>query len=349
VNQRNQFLDVLRGIAVLMVAVWHYSEDLNQRSLLLSVGGCGVDLFFVLSGFLISGLLFSEFKRTGSIDVKRFWIRRGFKIYPSFYSLMVTSVVIFAIVTHHVPREMLSEITFTQNYLPHVWPHTWSLAVEEHFYFILPILLLALQHVGKPNANPFRFIPLISISISGVCLVLRVVAIKHGANWDQVGFPTHLRMDALFAGVAIGYYAHFEPESFREARRNWVLLLGLLFGLTLIVLPDVIRLTFAYVVFSFIIAWSANQPASNSKVLRLLAWIGYYSYSIYLWHVLVMLLPTWKSGWHLFPLYIIAVLGLGTGLAKLIEFPALRVRDRIMPNSPPLNRRFEKQIEVIPL
>jgi len=79
-NSRNQSLDMLRGVAVLLVLGRH----MDGAGIWSSAGWCGVDLFFVLSGFLISGLLFTEFKKTGTIDVKRFWIRRGFKIYPAF-------------------------------------------------------------------------------------------------------------------------------------------------------------------------------------------------------------------------------------------------------------------------
>ena len=82
---RNQFLDVLRGIAVLMVVVCHYYLGVCPRFALVTVLGRVVDRFFVLSGFLISGLLFSEYKATGAINLRRFWIRRGFKINPPFY------------------------------------------------------------------------------------------------------------------------------------------------------------------------------------------------------------------------------------------------------------------------
>ncbi|HXJ16319.1 MAG TPA: acyltransferase, partial [Candidatus Polarisedimenticolia bacterium] len=80
---RNKRLDVLRSIAVLLVLLYH--SEIGTR--LANAGWAGVDLFFVLSGFLISGLLFTEYKKRGSIDFKRFFIRRGLKIYPAFYVL----------------------------------------------------------------------------------------------------------------------------------------------------------------------------------------------------------------------------------------------------------------------
>src|SRR5438067_1397098 len=96
-TSRSQSLDVLRGAAVLMVALSHYCIVLKSESHLLRAAASGVDLFFVLSGFLISGLLFSEFKNTTSINLKQFLIRRGLKIYPPFYALIAATTVVIVI------------------------------------------------------------------------------------------------------------------------------------------------------------------------------------------------------------------------------------------------------------
>jgi peptidoglycan/LPS O-acetylase OafA/YrhL len=99
----------------------------------------GVDLFFVLSGFLISGLLFREYIERGKIDLKRFWIRRSLKIYPPFYALLLATAIYSLVKFHHVTSAILGDVFFVQNYLPHVWDHGWTLAVEEHFYLVLPL------------------------------------------------------------------------------------------------------------------------------------------------------------------------------------------------------------------
>src|SRR5215471_16328047 len=103
---RNQSLDALRGIAVILVILCHYSQALGLGSAILEVGGCGVDLFFVLSGFLISGLLFAEFEKTRDINVKRFLIRRAFKIYPPFYSLLAVTALFFLIFVKSIPKSL---------------------------------------------------------------------------------------------------------------------------------------------------------------------------------------------------------------------------------------------------
>lgn len=332
-SNRCQSLDALRGVAVLMVLISHYLELAGYNSYFADLGNCGVDLFFVLSGFLISGLLFSEFKKTGSIALKRFWIRRGFKIYPGFYILIFLTVVLAVAQSHRVPKELLGETFFLQNYTIHFWPHTWSLAVEEHFYFFLPLLLLLFTRTFQGKGNPFRAVPLLSIVLGVFCLYLRVLAFRAGGGWEQVAHPTHLRIDALFAGVTLGYYSHFDPISFREARHVWVLIVGLVLGLTLVVVPSVPRLTLAYVAFSFIVSWATNQERSSKRWVIFLASIGYYSYSIYLWHVFALL---WWShlprGWARVPFYAFGVIGLGVLMSKLVEIPMLRIRDRWVPS-----------------
>ena len=330
-NSRKQSLDVLRGVAVLMVIVNHYAIVVpHGERTMLDIGGAGVDLFFVLSGFLISGLLFAEFKATGKLDVKRFWIRRGFKIYPSFYALMGATAMLALVRAHRIPPQLLTESVFLQNYFSRFWPHTWSLAVEEHFYFSLPLLLLVLAAIGKGKDNPFRALPAISVALSGLCLYLRIVAVRHGADWSGVAFPTHLRIDALFAGVTLGYFFHFDHESFVEARRWWVLATGVAFASAFLFLPDVPRLTVAYIAFSFIVAWTVTRNPSKRLPVRSLAWIGRYSYSIYLWHgFAIFALERMAPRWFRFPAYVLGAIVIGTTMSKLIELPPLRVRDRL--------------------
>jgi peptidoglycan/LPS O-acetylase OafA/YrhL len=327
-NQRSQSLDVLRGIAVLLVLCRHYTPAMG-------FGWCGVDLFFVISGFLISGLLFSDYKKTGRIHANRFWIRRGFKIYPAFYTLIFLTVIVFLFRAHTVPVAILGDIFFLQNYVPKVWDHGWSLAIEEHFYLALPLLLMLLARIGKGKVNPFRSIPLISIAATIICLYLRVVASRTATDWDHMAQPTHLRLDTLFVGVAIGYYAHFDQDSFREARKKRVLVLGLLLALIALVFPIsvILGFTFASLGFGCIVAWAANREGSQNLLARLVAWIGYYSYSIYLWHAAIVVafyyLP---HPWFLFPVYLAGCVLTGVFAAKLIELPMIRVRDGLFPS-----------------
>ena len=341
---RNQSLDALRGIAVLMVIVYH-NYMIHSEPPLLQFLGRGVDLFFVLSGFLISGLLFSEYKASGTINCWRFWIRRGFKIYPAFYAFMALTAAL--ILTSHLSTASLwNEVFFVQNYRTHFWPHTWSLAVEEHFYLVLPILLLLLIRLQPRCSNPFRVLPIISIALAIECTFLRILVTSTGAGRADFVFPTHLRVDALFAGVALGYFYHFDKSSFEEARKLWVLVVGVLIFLACIPLPYLPQLTFAYAGFTFIVAWTVNQSAKTFRYFSGLAWVGRYSYSIYLWHLVAFalvqrFLPRYAS----LVTYLIASILVGVVLAKLIEMPFLRFRDKFVPSARATQRSPRAQLE----
>src|ERR1700730_5300453 len=115
--ERNQSLDILRCVAVLLVLGIH----VPHYRLWARVGWTGVDLFFVLSGFLISGLLFRDYQEHGSIDWKRFLIRRGFKIYSSYYIFLAVAGFVLASVAHRNNTRimLLGNAVFVGNYFQH--------------------------------------------------------------------------------------------------------------------------------------------------------------------------------------------------------------------------------------
>jgi peptidoglycan/LPS O-acetylase OafA/YrhL len=336
VNSRNQSLDVLRCIAILLVLGHHY----EYPGLWFKVGWSGVDLFFVLSGFLISGLLFGEYQSRGSIDLKRFWIRRAFKIYPAFYAFLLFIIIAFA-ATGQLTRNIYSDLFFLQDYIRPIVEHGWSLGVEEKFYFALPVLLIVIMRFAKSRPDPFRYVPHIFVGLFVACLALRVDAVMHFASWYPVIFPAHLRCDSLFAGVALGYYRSFHSEQFRRAGRLplWIPGLLLLIPMTIWDLrtPQIttLGLSMNAIGYGLIVLWAANRDFGGSLVVRGLAWIGRFSYSIYLWHrVATAYLGYRQAGKHLFtlPLYIVAGIGLGWLAAYLIETPFLELRDRLYPS-----------------
>src|SRR5713226_5024265 len=177
-SKRNQSLDVLRGVAVLLVIANHYPYYALARA-----GWIGVDLFFVLSGFLISGLLFSDLLSQGSISLGRFFIRRGLKIYPAFYFFLGLTTLLSPGIRHD--GRILSEVFFLQSYLPRIWGHTWSLAIEEHFYIMLPLLLIVLN-----RRNWLRHIPAISVALIVGCLAMRIGTALISSNLEAVHFQT---------------------------------------------------------------------------------------------------------------------------------------------------------------
>ena len=181
----------------------------------LFAGWIGVDLFFVLSGFLVSGLLFREYGRFGRVRAGRFLARRGLRIYPAFYVFLLSTL----LVTHTVrTRQFFEEAVFVQNYFPAIWHQTWSLAVEEHFYFLLALLAAILVRwdlatrrdgpTGQSRApDPFAaLIPIFGV-VAVVALILRIVTATHGTpSYYRNLFPTHLRLDSLLFGVLLSIW-----------------------------------------------------------------------------------------------------------------------------------------------
>jgi peptidoglycan/LPS O-acetylase OafA/YrhL len=319
-KSRNQSLDVLRGVAVLMVIVHHYAAGVDS---FLHVGMVGVDLFFVLSGFLISGLLFSELKQTGDVRVRRFFARRGMKIYPAFYA--------FLLITLPMTRalgvgRLFNEAAFLQSYLPACWSHTWSLSVEEMFYLGLPMIVVLLMRIRRLSAIPFLALGLIVL-----CGVLR--SFVPPSAFAQA----HMRCDALFAGVALAYYRHFRAELFTKwSRSRWMLPASLLLLLPWILgnhsgpSPSNLALTSVVLAFSALVCWSQ----SIAIPAPLTAGIGAYSYSIYLWHMPLALF--WgnivANSVGGFLAYVALSIIVGLLASSIIELPMLRLRDRLFPS-----------------
>jgi peptidoglycan/LPS O-acetylase OafA/YrhL len=288
-------------------------------------GGIGVDLFFVLSGYLISGLLFAEYKRTGNISVSRFLIRRAFKIYPAYFAMLLL------LLPFTIHRVTWADFTFMGAYFPIQWGHAWSLSVEEHFYFALPFLLLISIRVFR--CRNFFWVPWAMPLVASTCLVLRYrYALSHTSFLGIT--ETHLRIDSLFAGVTLGWLEHFRKLTVRHPNLYGVagllLLLPYVGHLSAIASASVgfLLLTCG---FSLILVWAVNCEWVGK--LRPLAEIGFYSYSIYLWHVPVaqffnMMSSTFASFW----LYLGTCLLVGIVMARVIETPGLALRDRFFPS-----------------
>lgn len=318
-------------MAVLLVVGRHY----EYPHFLYKIGWAGVDLFFVLSGFLISGLLFGEYRRTGAIGLKRFWIRRGLKIYPAFYGLLVFIIVSYAAVGQ-LKTNIFSDLFFMQDYFQPVAEHGWSLGVEEKFYFALPLLLVGLLFIRKEK--PFQPIPYIFLTILAGCLALRTHGLLTGQYWFEVNRQAHMRMDALFAGVTLGYYKEFHPGWFSRARTFpiWILALVLLLPIPLVEIysPEMVTLGLSAVLvgFTILVLWFDSQTLP--RWLNPVAWVGKYSYSIYLWNLVVQSKLGYNyARWGIasLPFYLAASIIVGWLAAYLIEIPFLTLREKSFP------------------
>jgi peptidoglycan/LPS O-acetylase OafA/YrhL len=315
-------------VAILLVLGRHFP----YYRLWTRAGWIGVDLFFVISGFLISGLLFSEFKATGVIDFRRFFIRRGFKIYPPYYAfLLLTLPFTFG-------RLSWAEFTFMQSYVPSAfWGHGWSLSVEEHFYILLPLVLM-LSLALYPRSE-FCWIPYTLPVLITVCLAMRIAVGRGAENW-QVFNPTHLRIDALFAGVTLGWLYHFRKPRFALlARKTYLLPLGIVLSSSAFFAEQssywiyTIGLTANLLGFACIVMWAVEHPTLGK--LKPIALMGTFSYSIYLWHwpIAHIVWGSMKHGLVGFWTYALGSVLLGVIMSKAVENPSLRLRERMFPAS----------------
>lgn len=378
-------LDILRAIAVLMVIGAHlnrpgysYPKPLFCPSggfvgVWYELGWAGVDLFFVLSGFLVSGLLFREYIKHGCVRLGRFLLRRGFKIYPAFYVMLSFSLLVS--ITCHIlfgwklPRaaNYLCEALFIQNYGSFVWNHTWSLAVEEHFYLAVGLCIFLLTKFSKKASNPFIYIPRIFAILAPSVLIIRSInSYAHPYYlYDNVAFRyngaySHLRCDSLFFGVLLSYLMNFHKDkttSFVKKYKYSVLILSCIFVSPLLYVSRAsnfyytIGYTLLYLGFGGILLVALQWEIRSDLAYKLLLpfrLIGFYSYSIYLWHWPFLRWWSFLQGYilrhhyhsdalylpHIYDwsVYIIGSIVIGIGMAKIIEVPFLRIRDRLFPS-----------------
>lgn len=408
-------LDVLRFFAIFFVLLRHVPGTWPWA---FRFGWSGVDLFFVLSGFLVTGLLFNERRKRGRADVARFLVRRAFKIYPSFWALEAATAVFFA-ATGERSRltQWACELLFLQNYGPSIWSHTWSLAVEEHFYLLLalgfagwqrrasnaiaptasashaapasPVASVALVAPvapaapaspavsaaapagpiaalpdGAPNPAARRALLLagaaaLTAILASRCLTVLLVP----ARYKLVYMGTHVRVDGLLCGALIASLYHTDGAWLRATvrRHRWALLgvtalgalpafvLGLDHAFTRTLGFTFVYLFYGAVLLATLFADDSDGPASSAgsagsaerwrPLVGALAFVGRYSYGIYLWHPLAndltgRLLGPALAAWPFaarLALYLTASIAPGIVLSRLIEDPFLALRDRLFP------------------
>lgn len=301
-------LDFLRGIAILLVLLRH----VPLFSFTEKMGWIGVDLFFVLSGFLVSGVLFKEYIKFGNIQPKLFLIRRGFKIYP-IYFLFYLPYLIPIILEHNFNRiGFIADMTFTQNYIlgwGYAYPASWSLAVEEHFYFGLVFFLWLglkcdknLLQTSLSKTRKIKF-ELIIITLLGIILLLRFFSNYIFPQLEIKNFTmTHLRIDSLLFGVLISYFYYFRKNLlecfFKKSSRFLYLicLCGLIWTPFIEPVPSffvktfgfsILYISFGIILTTFLLKSDINNVLNKIftvKIVNVISKIGYCSYSIYIIH-----------------------------------------------------------------
>jgi peptidoglycan/LPS O-acetylase OafA/YrhL len=340
--QREIELDFIRGIAILLVIDFHSTHGFLTKPLAMlgfhHLGWIGVDIFFVLSGFLVGGLLMKEWKVRRGIDTRRFLIRRGFKIWPQYYFFLAAVL----ITGHRSINSLWGNLLNIQNYTGGI-AHTWSLAVEEHVYLLL-VLCLAIAARQKARVQS------LFLFFSAICVfetVLRYIVAAHGYD---IFTRTHTHMDGIIYGVLLAMIYHFAPERFHLLSSLWPLWIAC-FIASLAILritqiptghPPLVALecdaSNLFSISLLLLLYRRPISGKHNRLYRLVAWIGLYSYGIYLWHVSVIgPIDLFASRHRSFPGWLIGIAIPATGIAlgaittRLIEFPALRLRDKFFP------------------
>lgn len=304
-------LDHLRTLAILWVVLFHYFILSQGEPAWLvdwaGFGWTGVDLFFVLSGFLISAQLFEQIKLRQSFSWKDFFIKRFFRIIPAYW---VTLLLYFAFAFFREKEQLpplWKFLTFTQNLGLNLkdygtFSHAWSLCVEEHFYFFLPLILLYLLRVQWFKKAYFL---LLGLFLLGFAIrlynydVLYLPKMSDDSNWmywyQYIYYPTYNRLDGLLVGVSIAAVYVFWPQLWQKlsAYGNHFIVASLVV-LTAAYFLCEDQMTFAASIFGFpliaigygFLVMSAISPSSflyrwNSKGTTFIATI---SYALYLTH-----------------------------------------------------------------
>ena len=201
-SNRNSSVDVWRGIAIISVVLFHFDGY-------LPFGSIGVDLFFVISGLLIGGILTTKLFKREPIKYFRFLLQRGFKIWPSYYTFIILGTLVAYLLYREdysnqvIPfSDMKRYLLFYQNYTgePFHWSfdHIWSLCVEEHFYILLPLLFLIIRYLGSNRR--LLIIALVIVILLG--FFFKFFMLNYTIGKDTYS-ATHNRIDALAWGVLL--------------------------------------------------------------------------------------------------------------------------------------------------
>ena len=333
-------LDGLRGIAIIVVLIHHQLTTVSLKG-----GFLGVDLFFVLSGFLITGLLLSEFEHTGSISIRNFYMRRVLRLGPAL-ALYLIACVIVAYYTQLIGvQRQLKLIAYVLLYStnwrmafdwdPVLDPTSiiWSLSIEEQFYLVWPLLLFACLALRIKR----KFIAMGLVAVIMAICVHRNALLNEGINLTRLYYGTDTRADALLIGCLTALVPLQSITSRWFVRAASMIGAGIFLYLTTFV--DFMDqwlyrggFTLIALLAGLVIAVAANAPPRPLSIaLRWfpLRWFGRISYGLYLWHWLVIQTTTlyYFRYWEPWAKLALAV-GLSAASYYLIEVRFNRLKTR---------------------
>ena len=333
-GSRSRSLDFLRACAIALVITAHsvFAYGAPPALAPLQLGGTGVDLFFVLSGWLLGSQLIRELTRDGNIELKRFWIRRWMRTLPAYYAVLAVSMT-QQVVMHPENPFRFDYLVFLQNYSGNLpfFGVSWSLCVEEHFYLLVGPAILALARLRIE----WRWIL--------VAILLCLPTLFRLNGWFGSIEETHVRWDGCMLGVALAVCRERLPGLWGQLTRFAPLLAGIAFVLfaanladryvDFLPIRDYDKSVYALIFAALLLLALRNDWWNHHLYLPGAHFIAVRAYSIYLVHPEVLALLK-RVGPHLpFPVfYALAWLGslaLAEGLYRLVEKPVMDLRDRL--------------------
>jgi len=343
-------LDGLRAIAFLLVFFAH--AGLSR----LVPGGFGVTVFFFLSGYLITTLLRIESNKTGDISLWNFYVRRAARILPPLYiTLLLVCLVVFFSEHKVYVLKIIGTLLYVNNYLGLIWnlhspvPGVWSLAVEEHFYLLFPLLFMIwTRRKVTPNTQALVLFLFCMVALMWRMFLVFVVHIQvPTANDEQlyIGW-TYAATDCRFDAIAWGCLLAVRDNPWFASKPNWLSRHKGLFacmGVATILASllyrnpyfrETLRYTLQsaalYPIFYYCVA-TPSSWVSRTLSLKPVRWLGWLSYSLYLIHSLAL---EWlPKHWHPVMIGVCAfVLSLGYGwlMRVAVELPSHHMRDKFL-------------------
>ena len=366
-SARTNGLDTLRALAIILVFAYHYRLFVGAEPSLgwpSVVGWVGVDLFFVLSGYLIANQLLAGLARGEHVSLKAFYARRGLRTWPTFWVVLAAYFMFPAFMGGKTPPPLWTFLSFTQNFGLQpgtAFSHAWSLCIEEQFYLVLPLVVLAALRFGSRPAQAWAL--LVALMTVGI--------VSRGVLWAQFGredfgqiegyypnvyYATLCRFDEFLPGVAVALLKNLDPLVWQRLARHGQALWWAGMAATALVLRGVFRYYYidgygyggfmsvfghSLIAMAFgVLVMAALTPTSWLHSVRipgaraLAAW----SYSIYLSHKAVFFVvggyahrQAWPHTVTLAAATAASVL-VGVALYRLVERPFMALRESRFPS-----------------
>ncbi len=314
VNNRKRLfgLDVLRALAITLVVICHLSR--SWTSFLADyLGTSGVEIFFVLSGFLIGTILIKMFNEREKLELKQvkdFWIRRWFRTLPNYYLVLITLIILFSLFYYHdfmlKNLSYLAYFVFLQNAItphPGFFPVAWSLAIEEWFYLLFPLWLLLLSKFSKQTKYKTLLISILSFILI-ISLFKAFVALNFADLDFRIVFRKMIpfRLDSIAIGVLAAMTCYYHKSFWNKIKTK-----SFVFGVVLFLagslyfyfdfvlnknnnlITKIFFLTFLSISIAFLLPLMQSlKRFKNEGIVKFITHISLISYSVYLIHYFII-------------------------------------------------------------